>query len=154
VQPAGLSLSLSWTTMIMLSSLLPLALALFPQTGAASIDGKPKIHSLPLKKLKTPNYSPASVLADKSYEVASLARKYGAQIQAPFLPDGHQNSLVDQSRSQDDGLFWTQEMKAGGGHNIPLESGYTFDALKPIMVRSTCYNRFHGCSVLHRNFDW
>ena len=109
--------------MLPLTSLLPLALALFPSSGkAACVDGKPKVHSLPLKKLPTPaGYS----LTDKSYEVAALARKYAGSIQAPFLPDNaagfgwSQKPLVNQDGEQ---MFWTQEVMGSGGHNVPLES--------------------------------
>jgi len=108
--------------LMMLASLLPLALALFPQTSNAEcVHGNPKVHSLPLKKMPPP--STGSVLADKSYEVASLARKYGANIQQPFLPDP--SMMLDQERNSDEGLFWTQELKGNGGHNIPLENFMT-----------------------------
>lgn len=112
----------------MLTNLLPLALSLFPLTSGASVDGKPKVHKMPLKKLPQP--ASASVLMDKAYEVASLARKYGAQVQAPFMPQ----PLLDQGRARDDGLFWTQELQDQGGHNIPLDTFMTAQYYTEIQI--------------------
>lgn len=109
--------------MLSLTALLPLALALFPSSGnAASVDGKPKIHSLPLKKMPAPN---GFSLADKSYEVAALARKYGASM-APF-PSNDAGSWAQKPFVNQDGeqMFWTQEVKGSGGHNVPLENFMT-----------------------------
>jgi hypothetical protein len=134
----------------MLSTLLPLALALFPHADAACVHNtnaktsSAKVHSMPLKKL--PQSAAGSVLADRAHEAASLARKYGGSVQAPFVPGPNFYSPL--RKNDDDGLFWTQEIKGSGGHNVPLDSE-SLCATVVVTQLSDWWCRFHDCSVLY-----
>lgn len=148
------------TTMTLkaLSSLIPLALLLFTNVNGACVhtDGTPaKVVKLPLKKMTT--ISEGLSLADKSYEVAALARKYGGTVQKSFLPDDGYKWYGDDygyvaGKDEKDGeqLFWTQEMKNQGGHNIPLES----ESVEQRAWTTLMMSRLYECSVLYGNWYW
>ncbi|KAH7909447.1 Asp-domain-containing protein [Hygrophoropsis aurantiaca] len=74
------------------------------------------VHKLKLQKL--PQVSPGHAL-----ETAYLAEKYGGvQVpyqQLPLMGAGGAGRTV-RPNTEDDDLFWTQEMLLNGGHNVPL----------------------------------
>lgn len=93
----------------MLLSAFATTLVLLPFASAS-------VHKLKLNKL--PQVSPGHAL-----ETAYLAEKYGVQApyqQLPLIGAGGAGRNI-RPPTEDDDLFWTQEI-INGGHNVPLTS--------------------------------
>jgi hypothetical protein len=103
--------------MLLLQSFVRLALALVAVDAAATPASSSGLKKLKLRKLPrtAPSHSPE--LIDHSLEVAHLARKYGAQV--PLAVDSF---LRGHGRTAEDGVMYTQDYRADGGHKLPLGS--------------------------------
>lgn len=81
------------------------------------VDASDGVHRMKLKKL--PQAAPGSV-----EEAALLAQKYGGQV--PLAGAGGAGRKFASPKSDNDDLFWTQNIVSSGGHGVPLSSASHF----------------------------
>jgi len=78
------------------------------------VNAEDGLHRMKLKKI-------AATAPGSAQEAALLAQKYGGQVPLAGA-GGYGRKFAAPPTSKDDGLFWTQDIVANGGHGVPLSS--------------------------------